>query len=74
MYRKPVAQKLKRQLFGSALVLCLHLSTLLTAATYYVDSRKGNDTNPGTAPETAWKILERVNKTSCANIHPSLNY
>ena len=64
MYRKPVAQKLKRQLLGFAFVLCLHLSTPLMAATYYVDSREGNDISPGTAPETVWKILERVNKTA----------
>jgi len=38
--------------------------SLELAATYYVDSREGNDISPGTAPETVWKILERVNKTA----------
>ena len=29
--------------------------------TYYVDSRAGNDANPGKSPEAAWKTLDRVN-------------
>ena len=31
------------------------------AATYYVDSAKGADTNSGTAQHAAWKTLEKVN-------------
>ena len=31
--------------------------------TYYVDSEQGNDQNDGTAPQKAWKSLERVNGT-----------
>ena len=30
------------------------------ATTYYVDSRSGNDRNPGTSPRSAWKTLRRV--------------
>jgi len=31
---------------------------------YYVDSRGGNDGNTGTAPDAAWKTLEKVNATT----------
>jgi len=33
-------------------------------ATYYVDSRGGNDSNAGTSPATAWKTLEKLNATT----------
>ncbi|MCL6456681.1 MAG: carbohydrate binding domain-containing protein [Gorillibacterium sp.] len=32
-------------------------------ATYYIDALGGNDANPGTAQATAWKTLEKVNRT-----------
>ena len=49
---------------AAALVLVLHapLQPAL-AATYYVDSQTGADTQPGTAPDQAWQSLERVNQT-----------
>jgi Right handed beta helix region len=36
-------------------------------ATYYVDSRGGNDAHDGTAPGAAWKSLEKLNATT---FHP----
>ena len=30
---------------------------------YYVDSRSGKDSNPGTSPEKAWKSLQKLNDT-----------
>jgi Right handed beta helix region len=36
-------------------------------ATYYVDSRGGNDAHAGTTPGAAWKNLEKVNATT---FHP----
>ena len=33
----------------------------VTAATYYVDSAQGNDTNAGTSQSTSWKTLKKVN-------------
>lgn len=41
-------------------------SLMLAAAsvhstTYYVDSEKGNDTNPGTSPTAPWKSISHVN-------------
>lgn len=35
-----------------------------TGTVYYVDSRGGNDGNTGTAPDAAWKTLEKVNATT----------
>jgi hypothetical protein len=35
---------------------------ILSAATYYVDSQTGADTQPGTALDQAWQSLERVNQ------------
>ncbi len=34
------------------------------AATYYVDSSRPDDSGNGLAPETAWKNIDKVNKTS----------
>ena len=31
--------------------------------TYYLESQKGDDHNPGTTPEKPWKSLDRVNAT-----------
>jgi len=38
-----------------------------SGTTYYVDSRGGDDANPGTNPGAAWKTLEKVNATT---FHP----
>jgi hypothetical protein len=43
-----------------SLALCLSLQ----AATYYVDSQKGNDSNPGISPAKPWKSLKKVNLTT----------
>lgn len=34
------------------------------AATYYIDSNRGNDQNDGLSPQTAWKTVDRVNRIS----------
>lgn len=39
-------------------------ATSLGAATYYVDSSNGNDTNAGTSPGAAWQSLAKVNSVS----------
>lgn len=36
---------------------------LARGATYYIDSNRGHDTDPGTSPEKAWQTLEKVNAT-----------
>jgi hypothetical protein len=33
---------------------------------YYVDAKSGDDANPGTAPEKAWKSIARTNETAFA--------
>lgn len=32
--------------------------------TFYLDSREGNDANPGTQPDHPWKTLQKVNSTT----------
>ena len=34
------------------------------AASYYVDSTAGDDTNSGASPEKAWRSLEKINATT----------
>lgn len=41
-----------------------HLAGTGDGATYYVDSVNGDDRNPGTSPEMAWKSLKKVNDTT----------
>ena len=36
----------------------------LTGTIYYVDSRGGDDSNPGTSPTDAWQSFAKVNRTS----------
>lgn len=36
-------------------------SASVYAATYYVDSRHGNDSNSGISPSSSWKTLQKVN-------------
>jgi hypothetical protein len=45
-------------------VIALSDRTSISASTYYVDSRNGDDTKSGTSPDTAWKSLEKVNETA----------
>jgi hypothetical protein len=42
------------------LMACMKVSC--AHRTFYVDSRSGSDTNPGTSPEKAWTSLEKVNQ------------
>jgi hypothetical protein len=42
----------------------LILGAPLCAATYYVDSVQGSDSNHGTSPREPWKSLDKVNSTS----------
>jgi hypothetical protein len=53
------------QLHGLAVAALVTCSQLF-AATYYVDSRDGNDVHPGTAREQPWRSLARVNQTTFA--------
>lgn len=39
-------------------------SATLNAATYYVDSRGGDDMHMGTSPSLAWRTLQKVNQSS----------
>jgi hypothetical protein len=49
---------------GAALAfLFIVASQSSRAADYYVDSSRGNDTNPGTRQSAPWKSLEKVNGT-----------
>ncbi len=45
---------------GRCLLVCL-LPAIAPAANYHVDSRNGDDSRDGLAPERAWKTLDRVN-------------
>ncbi len=46
----------------AALALLLVLSSPMRAATYYVNSARGSDSNPGTAKSSPWKTLGKVNQ------------
>ncbi|MFN7997587.1 MAG: right-handed parallel beta-helix repeat-containing protein [Bryobacteraceae bacterium] len=48
----------------SPTIVLLILAAPLAAATYYVDSVQGNDSNPGTSLRAPWKSLEKVNSQS----------
>src|SRR5262245_61779431 len=37
-------------------------TTVASAATYYLDSKSGDDARDGNAPEAAWRSLERANR------------
>jgi hypothetical protein len=47
-------------------ILVLLLACPLTAATYYVDSAKGADSNQGLSAKQPWKSLAKVNATDLA--------
>jgi hypothetical protein len=44
------------------LLLCLGTAASLPAATYFVDSLNGNDSNDGLSRPNAWRTMERVNQ------------
>ncbi len=43
---------------------CTGAETKRAPATFYVDSRDGNDANAGTLPDKPWKSLEKLNNTT----------
>jgi hypothetical protein len=47
-------------------LLFVAFASIASAASYYIDSREGNDAHDGTAPERAWRSLARVNATAFA--------
>lgn len=47
--------------FLTILFASLALCPLAEAATYYVSSRSGRDSNSGLSPRSAWRTLDRVN-------------
>lgn len=60
-----------RLLIAAALLACNVSATFATASkldhkpsTFYVDSVLGDDADAGTAPDRAWKSLEKVNSTT----------
>ncbi len=48
--------------WGTLFFILLACSVEIQAAVYYIDSRSGSDQNTGTAPEFAWKTIERSSK------------
>ncbi len=46
--------------FVSAFLIVVEIPAL--GSTYYIDSQSGNDQNPGTTQERAWKSLDKVNQ------------
>jgi len=42
-------------------LLCCAASPYSSGASYYVDSREGNDANNGTSPASAWRSLAKIN-------------
>lgn len=52
---------MNRAIFLIIVLLFMSAPDTLHAATYYVDSQKGNDSNSGLSPDYAWKSLYRVN-------------
>src|SRR5215831_11155017 len=57
------SRTMKAKIGITILFLSLALPTL-GATTYYVDSAKGDDHNPGTSPDSAWRSMDRINKFS----------
>src|SRR4030043_2323225 len=48
----------------AVLVVTILLSTTSMAATYYVDSFSGKDSNPGTSEFKSWKSIAKVNSVT----------
>ncbi len=54
--------QLKKVFTGHLFVFMIFVLSLgVRAKTYYVDSEKGNDGNPGTSIDSAWSTIEKVN-------------
>jgi len=43
------------------ILICLFLSTQISATTYFIDSQNGNDNYSGVLPNSAWKSLDKIN-------------
>jgi hypothetical protein len=52
------------------LLLSLIVGTAFSQKTYYIDSQSGNDLNTGTAENSAWKTIDKLNNSMSA-IKPS---
>ncbi|MCL2043140.1 MAG: hypothetical protein FWG89_03275 [Treponema sp.] len=48
---------------GTGTLVSLGKTTVPGRFTYYVDAERGNDSNDGRTPITAWRTLEKVNNT-----------
>ena len=46
---------------GSVLACVFVLCAAASAGTYYIDSKSGDDKNPGTSPRSAWRSIAAVN-------------
>lgn len=51
-------------LFCLSMAALVFISQNAKAATYYVDATGGNDSNSGTSTSTAWKTIDKVNKST----------
>ena len=47
----------------AALAVCASLAAFAGGRTFYVDSEKGDDANPGTSESAPWKGTDRVEAT-----------
>jgi hypothetical protein len=52
---------LSNQIIRAILSLCLFTTSFAKATDYHIDSRTGNDANPGTEATRPWKSLTKVN-------------
>ena len=59
---------------GCLLLMCI-LFFLISCSeenfNYYIDSKQGDDSNPGNSPNSSWKSLDRINET-CFNAGDSI--
>ena len=53
-----------KQTLALLIALLLAPVVIADAASYYVDSVVGNDTNNGGSPDEAWRSLEKINVTT----------
>lgn len=58
---------MKNRVFNIFIVICgfLLISAIpANAASYFIDASNGNDSNNGTSPDTSWKTIAKVNRSS----------